>query len=81
MGAGSEGTRGYKGLQGWPQRALQEEQGELNSEGLGRTRVLVAEGARGPHHRMRCTSFGAILAQPFHYFHVRFRPPDPSPCM
>ena len=37
-------------LWGLAQRALQEaEQGELNSEGLGRIRVLVAEGARGPH--------------------------------
>jgi len=35
-------------LWGLAQRALQEaEQGELNSEGLGRIRVLVAEGARG----------------------------------
>ena len=33
-------------LWGLAQRALQEaEQGELNSEGLGRIRVLVAEGA------------------------------------
>ena len=62
MGAGSEGTRGYKGLQGWPQRALQEEQGELNSEGLGRTRVLVAEGARGPHPARQLPSRPPLLS-------------------
>jgi len=62
VGAGSEGTRGYKGLQGWPQRALQEEQGELNSEGLGRTRVLVAEGARGPHPARQLPSRPPLLS-------------------
>jgi len=54
-------------LWGLAQRALQEaEQGKLNSEGLGRIRVLVAEGARG----LPCPSTSiasppsAVLASP-----------------
>ena len=46
----------------WAQRALQEdEQGELNSEGLGRIRVLVAEGARGPHPARQLPSRPPLL--------------------
>jgi len=49
-------------LWGLAQRALQEaEQGELNSEGLGRIRVLVAEGARGPHPARQLPSHPPLL--------------------
>ena len=48
-------------LWGLAQRALQEEQGKLNSEGLGRTRVLEAEGARGPHPARQLPSRPPLL--------------------